>query len=92
MRTKKQPKSPISKGQIRAGRALLGWSQRDLSTISGVSLNTIKRIENGEGRIKSRLQTVEDITDAFSRYGLTFENEANRIVVVLVPDFEEELG
>jgi predicted transcriptional regulator len=35
----------ISIKQIKAARALLGWSQEDLSEKSGVALPTIKRIE-----------------------------------------------
>lgn len=32
-----------------AARALLGWSQKDLATASGVSLSTLNRLERGEG-------------------------------------------
>jgi len=38
---------PISASQIRAARALLGWSQDDLADASHVSRGTIKTIENG---------------------------------------------
>jgi transcriptional regulator with XRE-family HTH domain len=89
MSSKIGSKRLISKGQIRAGRAFLGWSQRDLSTISGVSLNTVKRIEKGEGRIKARFQTVEDLTEAFMRYGVIFESDAGKIGVALLQDIQQ---
>lgn len=83
MSTTIESKSLITKGQIKAGRALLGWSQLDLSNFSGVSLNTIKRIESGEGKVMARLQTIEDIVGAFSSHGLMFQNEDTRIAVIL---------
>ena len=35
--------------QIRAGRALLGWSQTQLAEQAGLSLPTVKRVEAGTG-------------------------------------------
>lgn len=37
----------ISMAQIRAARALLGWTQTDLAAASEVALPTIKRYETG---------------------------------------------
>jgi predicted transcriptional regulator len=86
MSTIEGSKSIITQGQIRAGRALIGWSQIELSQKSGVSLNTIKRLEAGEGPIKARLQSVQKIIDAFIRHGLSFQNDVGRIGIVLVLD------
>lgn len=36
----------VTSAQIRAGRALLGWTVRDLAEHSGVHRNTITRAEN----------------------------------------------
>lgn len=33
-----------------AARALLGWSQKDLADVTGVSLSTLNRMERGGGR------------------------------------------
>ena len=41
-------KDANSASQIRAARALLAWSQRDLAARSGVPLRTLARIEAGE--------------------------------------------
>jgi transcriptional regulator with XRE-family HTH domain len=39
----------ISNRQIKAARALLGWSQEDLASKSGVSRPTIASVESSEG-------------------------------------------
>jgi transcriptional regulator with XRE-family HTH domain len=38
----------ITAGQLRAARALLGWSQHDLSRVSGVGRRTIADLELGK--------------------------------------------
>ena len=38
-------KKPLTNSQIRAGRALLGWTANELSRQSAVSLRTIQRAE-----------------------------------------------
>ena len=35
--------------QLRAARALLGWSQTELASQAGLSLPTVKRVEGGYG-------------------------------------------
>jgi transcriptional regulator with XRE-family HTH domain len=35
--------------QLRAARALLGWSQSELASRAGLSLPTVKRVEGGFG-------------------------------------------
>jgi transcriptional regulator with XRE-family HTH domain len=37
----------MTPAQLRAGRALLGWSQKDLADAAGVSDRTVKRMEAG---------------------------------------------
>jgi transcriptional regulator with XRE-family HTH domain len=51
--------------QIRAGRALLGWSQGDLAEHAGLSQTGIARIENGTNRPNTT--TLEKILRAFDR-------------------------
>ena len=38
--------------QVRAARALLGWSQGKLARMAGVGLATLQRIEQREGVVK----------------------------------------
>jgi transcriptional regulator with XRE-family HTH domain len=50
-------KSLIGPEQLRAGRALLGWSQTQLARNAGMSLPTVKRVETGKGpRVSDKAQ------------------------------------
>lgn len=64
----------VSKSQIRAARAMLGWSQEDLAEHSMVSLPSIKRIEPGEGELNLRLSTLRKIQGAFEKAGIEFSD------------------
>ncbi|WP_294328313.1 helix-turn-helix transcriptional regulator [uncultured Sphingomonas sp.] len=39
---------PLSVGQCRAARALLGWTIADLAEAAGVGVMTVNRFENGK--------------------------------------------
>lgn len=58
--------------QIRAARVLLKWTIKDLAAASGVSAPTIQRLEQDEGLVAGRMQTIADITAAFSIAGIEF--------------------
>lgn len=62
--------SPITSGQCRAARALVGWGQRDLETKSGVAKKTITDFEGGKRR--PRKDTLADIRKALERAGIIF--------------------
>jgi transcriptional regulator with XRE-family HTH domain len=62
------------KEQLRAARALLGWSQETLAAQSGVSVPTIKRLEPGSGKLASRLDTVERLQRALEGAGVVFSD------------------
>jgi predicted transcriptional regulator len=57
--------------QIRAGRALLGWSQSELARQAGLSLPTIKRVEAGAGPRVSAEARIQ-IKMALERGGVEF--------------------
>ena len=61
----------ISGEQIRAGRALVGISGRELSEMSGISYPTIQRIESS-GTDKSAMATVKAILNALESRGVQF--------------------
>lgn len=67
----------VSIRQIKAARALLGMSQRDLETASGVSLPTIKRLEAKEGEIGGRQTTVDAIVASLDRAGIHFLHDSD---------------
>lgn len=62
----------MQRAQLRAARALLGWSQNDLADASGVSAPTIKRIEPGEGPVKTSDDIIFKIETAFAFAGIEF--------------------
>ncbi|MBR9763870.1 MAG: helix-turn-helix domain-containing protein [Rhodobacteraceae bacterium] len=62
----------LSIRQIKAARALLGWSQHDLATACGVSYPTIARLEKVDGPLGGRASTVEAIRTALEEAGIEF--------------------
>jgi len=64
----------VSIRQLKAARALLGWSQDQLAAAAGVSPPTIKRIEAREGYLGGRVETVDKLRDALEREGIEFTN------------------
>jgi predicted transcriptional regulator len=65
----------VSVRQVKAARALLGWSQSDLADRSGVSEPTIARLESLEGELGGREATAERIRDALFEGGIEFIEE-----------------
>ena len=65
----------VSVRQIKAGRALLGWSQSDLASESGISEPTIARLESVDGALGGREATVLRIRAALERGGIQFIDE-----------------
>ncbi|MEM6421694.1 MAG: helix-turn-helix domain-containing protein [Pseudomonadota bacterium] len=64
----------VSIRQVKAARALLGWSQTDLAESSGVSEPTIKRLEAEDGEIGGREATKKAIQSALETAGVEFTN------------------
>lgn len=62
----------VSIRQVKAARALLGWSQKDLAAAALVSEPTIKRLEADEGWLGGRAETAKRILSAFQREGVVF--------------------
>jgi GAF domain-containing protein len=61
----------LTSAQVRAGRALLNWSVRELADAAGVSCTTIKRVEtNGSETV--RRENVGAIRQAFEVHGIEF--------------------
>jgi predicted transcriptional regulator len=60
----------ITPRQIRAARALLGWSQQQLADKAIVSLNAVTRLE--KGKVDSRSSTVGAIEKALTKAGIEF--------------------
>ena len=65
----------VSIRQIKAARALLGWSQDDLAAAAEISLPTIKRLEASDGPLGGRSETGDKITHALQTAGVEFIEE-----------------
>jgi len=61
----------IESSQIRAARALLGYSQTDLSKLASVSATTVKRIE-ASAEIRGSAETFWKIQTALEEAGIEF--------------------
>jgi transcriptional regulator with XRE-family HTH domain len=55
--------------QIKMARAALGWGVRDLATASGITANTVSRIEGGADAMQS---TISAIRAALEKAGVEF--------------------
>jgi transcriptional regulator with XRE-family HTH domain len=65
----------MTSAQMRAARAMLDWSQTKLAAASGVSVETIKRLERMDGAIEStKVGTLEAIKRALNNAGIDFTN------------------
>ena len=62
----------VSIRQIKAARALIGWSQEQLASAAGISLPTIKRLEAAEGWLAGRETTGQKIRAALEKAGIDF--------------------
>ncbi|WP_376742387.1 multiprotein-bridging factor 1 family protein [Ensifer canadensis] len=64
----------LQANQIRAARALLGWSQGQLVEKTGLSLTTIRRMEDDKiGPERSSAGNVATVTKALESAGVVFQ-------------------
>jgi transcriptional regulator with XRE-family HTH domain len=61
----------FSASQIRAARALVGWSQSEVATAAGLSIPTVKRAE-ADGGIPVSEDAVDAIACALKKAGVEF--------------------
>jgi len=62
----------IVSAQIRAARALLRWSAKELALNSGVGTATLKRYEVSEGVPNANVKTLTAIKVALEKAGIEF--------------------
>ena len=62
----------ITSDQIRAARALLRWSGKDLAEKTGLGFSTLMRLEVLEGVPSAQAKTLEAIQKAFEEAGIEF--------------------
>jgi predicted transcriptional regulator len=61
---------------LRAGRALLGWTQENLAEEAGVSVTAVAHLENTGS---CHLSTLKSVVGAFDRAGVILESSGVRI-------------
>jgi len=62
----------ITSDQIRAARALLRWSGKDLAEKTGLGFSTLMRLEVLEGVPTAQAKTLETIQRVFEKAGIEF--------------------
>jgi predicted transcriptional regulator len=60
----------ITSAQMRAARALLGVDQRQLAQLAGLSVPTIQRMEASDGIVRSVVDSLEKVVNAFNAAGV----------------------
>ncbi len=70
----------ISNLQVRAARALLGWSQQKLADAAGVSAITVKRLEASDEVFQARFETVMKIKVAVEAAGVVFRTGEDGLI------------
>ena len=62
----------LTSDQIRAARALLRWSARQLAEKADVHLTTVQRMESGNGPVGGTVQTLAKVQNALEDAGVEF--------------------
>ena len=72
--------------QMRAARAMLRMEQTELAKRAAVSVETIKRLEGGVGKLKAQHETLKNIQIALEFAGIEFLDDMERPGVQLAAD------
>lgn len=65
----------ISGRHLRAARGLLGWTQKDLARRGKVALGTLRKMEDSDGRVDARTETLIRVMTALEKAGVEFLND-----------------
>ncbi|NRA71954.1 MAG: helix-turn-helix transcriptional regulator [Gammaproteobacteria bacterium] len=76
----------ITSEQIKACRAILGWSIKELSEQSGVSISTLKRIEQRSGYPHCRIENIEQIRATFENTDRVHLPDSRTVVIIYLDD------
>ena len=71
--------------QIKAARALLGWTQKDLAGFAGVAAPTVARVEAIDGELRASSHTAARILKAFRAAGVHFASDGEGEAVTTSP-------
>ena len=62
----------ITSGQIKAARALVGWTARDLAANAEIGFSTLIRLESADGVPAGNIKTLDAIKKALEVAGIEF--------------------
>lgn len=62
----------IGAAQLRGARALLGIDRRQLAMLSGLSVQTIQRMETSEGIVRGNVDSLTRLITALNEAGIEF--------------------
>ncbi len=62
----------ITSGQIKAARALLGWTVRDLAAKAEIGFSTLVRLEQADSVPSGHVKTLEAVKSAVEKAGIEF--------------------
>ena len=65
----------LASEQLRAARALLHWSARELAQRADVHVATVQRMERGNGPLRGTVQTLAKIQNALEYAGVEFTSD-----------------
>lgn len=58
--------------QVRAARAFLGWSARELAERADLHITTVQRMEKGNGAITGNISSIQRVQGALESAGAEF--------------------
>lgn len=73
----------VKSAQLRAARALLGWTAKELAERGNVHLSTIQRMEQCHGPVRGNVTSLNAVVDALQDMGIEFVSEKDRVGVIL---------
>lgn len=62
----------VTASQLRAARAVLGWTVGQVAALTGIGIATIKRYEAASGVPKSRKSNLATLASAYEASGIEF--------------------
>ena len=69
--------------QLRAARALLGWTAQKLAERANVHLSTVQRMEQCHGPVRGNVASLDAVLEALRGEGIELFSETGRIGVIL---------
>ena len=68
--------------QVRAARAMLGWSREELLDASGISMSALLRLESAQA--DTRISTLSKVVRALNQAGVEFVNREDGAIGVML--------